>query len=216
MGAQKRCGDYNADRDHWNKGLGMAFDWKALGSQVASIGLPLIGAALAGPGGAAIGTALASHLGLSSGKPENILAALTSDANQIAKAREFELANQTKLIEIAVNAQIEARKADSADIASVNATMTAEAVASANETWFQKGWRPLNGYVVGLTGGFAVVFICYLCYLGVIAHDAAALGAIPAVAMAITGILAVPGAAVGITAWHRGVGQVEQIKQGGV
>ena len=190
-------------------------DWKNLGSLVASIGLPLLGAALGGPGGLAIGQALASHLGTPNAAPENVLALLTSDANQIARAREFELTNQTQLLKIATDAEIARRQADSADIAAVNTTMTAEATASATENWWQKGWRPLNGYVVGLTSGFAVVFVCYLCYLGVIAHDAAALGAIPAVAVAITGILAVPGAAVGITAWHRGVGQVEQIKQQG-
>jgi hypothetical protein len=191
-------------------------DWKSIGQQIASIGLPLLGAALGGPGGAAIGTALASHLGTSSAQPENVLAALTSDANAITQAREFELANQAKLIEIATNAEIDKRRADSADIAAVNTTMTAEAANASSENWWQKGWRPLNGYVVGLTSAFSVLFVCYLTYLGVVGHDAGALAAIPSVASTIAEILVIPGAAAGITAWHRGVMQVKQvINQGG-
>lgn len=190
-------------------------DWKTLGQQVAGIGLPLLGAALAGPGGVAIGQAIASHLGVQNAQPESILSALTSDANQVARAREFELSNQTKLIEIATNAEIERRKADSADIASVNQTMTAEASNSASENWWQKGWRPLNGYVVGLTSAFSVAFVCYLTYLGVIGHDPAALNAIPAITTQIAFILAIPGAAAGITAWHRGKAQVQQAINGG-
>ena len=74
-------------------------DWKTLGEQVAKIGLPLLGAVLPIPGGAAIGTALASAIG-SSADPESVLAALTSNADAQLKARQFELTHQETMLQI--------------------------------------------------------------------------------------------------------------------
>lgn len=187
-------------------------DWKSVGETLAKIGLPLLGAALPLPGGAALGTALASAIGAGDSKPETILAALTSDANKIQQAREFELRHQETILKITTDAEIEQRRADSADIASVNTTMQHEADAAASEPWYQKFWRPFNGFVVGLASFIAVCGVFWLLYLGIVMHDANAINAIPGVALAVASILAVPGAAVGITAWHRGVAQVEQVK----
>lgn len=176
-------------------------DWKDIASEFAKIGLPVLGGAIGGPGGASLGSMIASALGCGN-SPSEVQQALLTSPDAAVKLKDIEA--KVQIAQITAAAQ---------QVESVNKTMQSEAENSDKENWWQKGWRPLNGYVVGLASGFAVMFICYLCYLGVIAHDVGALGAIPAVAMAITGILAVPGAAVGITAWHRGVGQVEQIKQ---
>lgn len=183
-------------------------DLKALGDNLLKLGLPLLGMAIAGPGGAAIGAALASHLGVTNGQPENVLAALTSDANAVQKAREFELTNKETLLRISL-------EADTAQVVAVNSTMQTENSNSANEAWYQKAWRPFNGFVVGIASLVAVVGVFLLLYDGIQNKDAAAIGAIPAVAMAVAAILAIPGAAVGITAWHRGVAQVEQVKNQG-
>lgn len=182
-------------------------DWKELGESVAKLGLPLLGAALPIPGGEAIGAALASHIGATSGNPEDILATLTQSADAVQKAKEFELTHQETMLKITSDYQIAQRQADSADVTAVNQTMQAEAANSANENWWQKGWRPFNGYVVGVQSAIACNFVCYLLYKGIMLNNAAAINSIPAVAIAIASILAIPGAAVGITAWHRGVVQ---------
>ena len=190
-------------------------DLKTLGIEVAKLGLPLLGGALAGPEGAAIGVTLAGHIGSATSNPDTLLADLANNAAALAKAREFETLNKTHLAEVAVKQQIAMRQADSNDLAAVNNTMTAEANNAAYENGFQKGWRPLNGYVVGVVSAFCAIFDTYLCYLGIIGHDPSALNALPAIAMAQASILAIPGAAAGITAWHRGVAQVEAVKNGG-
>lgn len=81
-------------------------DLKSFGEAVAKIGLPLLGAVLPIPGGAAIGTALAAAIGAGSSKPEDILAALTSNADAIEKAKEFEAAHTETMLQLQlVNAQ---------------------------------------------------------------------------------------------------------------
>ena len=186
-------------------------DLKDIGKALASFGLPLIGAALPIPGGMAIGTALANYISSPSAKPEDILATLTSSADALQKAKEFEATNHATLVKVAVDYELEQRKADSSDMAAVNATMQAEAAASAAENWWQTGWRPFNGYVLGLASLVSVVFTCYLFYLAIVQKDTAALGLVPQLASAIAMILAVPGAAVGISAWTRGKAQIAQI-----
>lgn len=92
-------------------------DWKDVGEKVARLGLPLLGAALPLPGGAAIGAALASALG-AGGSPEDVLAAITVDAESAQKAREFELTHQSTMLEITLreeNRRLELEVADRKD-----------------------------------------------------------------------------------------------------
>lgn len=189
-------------------------DLKDIGRAIASIGLPMLGAALPIPGGAAIGTALAQFISSPSAKPEDILATLTQSADAVAKAKEFEATNHETLVKIAVDYELAQSKIDSDSMSAVNETMRAEVGASASENWWQTGWRPFNGYVVGLGSFVAIVFTCYLFYLAIFHNEPAALSTIPSLAMSVASILAVPGAAVGITAWHRGRAQVEQVMKG--
>lgn len=179
---------------------------------IAAFGLPLIGAALPIPGGMAIGTALASAIGATSSKPEDILATLTSSADAVLKARQFEQEQRERLIQMAYTYEVEQRKADSADVAAVNVTMQAEAAASATENWWQKGWRPFNGYVLGVASLVTVGGVFFLAYLALSGKDTNALNAIPTIVTSIAMVLAIPGAAVGITAWHRGRMQVAEVE----
>lgn len=187
-------------------------DWKDLGASLAKIGLPLLGAALPIPGGAAIGSMLASVIGSPSANPTDILATINASAEAAAKAKQFEEENRTTLMQKAFDYELEQRKADSADLAAVNASMQAEAAASANENWWQTGWRPFNGYVLGVASLITVAGVFYLAFLALSGKDANALNAIPTIVSSIAMVLAIPGAAVGITAWHRGRAQIEQIK----
>lgn len=95
-------------------------------------------------------------------------------------------------------------------IQTVNQTMQAE---SKSEHWLQWSWRPLNGYALALGSFAAVLFTLWACYQAVILKDANALLALPAIVTSITMVLAIPGAVCGVTAWHRGMKQIEQIKE---
>jgi L-cysteine desulfidase len=75
-------------------------DLKSFGESLAKIGLPLLGAVLPIPGGAALGTALASMIGAGSGKPEDILAALTANADALEKAKEFEATHAETMLQL--------------------------------------------------------------------------------------------------------------------
>lgn len=75
-------------------------DFAELAKQVAKIGLPLLGAVLPIPGGAAIGTALAAAIGSPSAAPADILATLTSSAEAVQKAKEFELTHQERMLDL--------------------------------------------------------------------------------------------------------------------
>ena len=89
-------------------------DWKTLGEQVAKIGLPLLGAVLPIPGGAAIGTALASAIGANA-DPESVLAALTSNADAQLKARQFELTHQETMLQIQLKYETDQYAAEVSD-----------------------------------------------------------------------------------------------------
>lgn len=121
-------------------------DWKDLGEEIAAVGLPLLGAALPIPGGAAIGQALAAAIGAKSADPDEILATLTSSADAIQKAKEFESAHQETILRIQVDAE-------RAGLEAVNKTMQAEA---SSEHWPSYSWRPYNGFLFGTT-----IFGCY-------------------------------------------------------
>ena len=114
-------------------------DLKAFGSAIAQIGLPLLGAVLPIPGGAAIGTALAAAIGSPSATPEDILATLTGNADAIVKAKQFEQTHQETILRITTDAEIRAVEA-------VNKTMQSEAV---SEHWPTYSWRPFIGFIAG-------------------------------------------------------------------
>lgn len=75
-------------------------DWKELGVAVAKLGLPLLGAALPLPGGAAIGTALAGAIGAQSDKPEDIFSQLALSPANVQAAKEFQAKHEERMLEI--------------------------------------------------------------------------------------------------------------------
>lgn len=190
-------------------------DVKDFAKEIAALGLPLLGAVLPIPGGEALGRGIAAALGLAPGTPpDQILASLRSDPSQVIKAQMFEEANRTNLERIKAMAQASADAADVAQVQAVNSTMQAEAQNSSSENWWQTGWRPFLGYCIGVATLLSVIFICYLFYRALAGgHDAATLPAvlatIPQLATSIATLMAIPGAGVGITAWHRGMLQRE-------
>lgn len=80
-------------------------DFKSILEGFAKIGLPILGAALPVPGGAALGTMLSSMIGSDSAKPEDILVKLTQDATALEKAKEFEETHQETMVKLALDAE---------------------------------------------------------------------------------------------------------------
>ena len=114
-------------------------DLKSLGVAIAKLGLPLLGAALPLPGGAAIGQALAGAIGSPTSQPEGLLAALSANADAFQRGKEFEATHQETLMRISVDAEIRAVEA-------VNKTMQSEA---ASDHWPTYTWRPFMGFIAG-------------------------------------------------------------------
>lgn len=187
------------------------FDWKSTLSAVA----PWIATTLGGPLAGQAVTALEGALGLSAGSGEEAIAqkiASATPADLLAlKAADNKHAEIMK--QLGYDSVVAIAKLESADLATVNQTLQIELQNSDKEAWYQKAWRPANGFCVAVGSFLGVLAVCYLFYLALVQKDIAALNVIPSLATSLTMILAVPGAAVGIAAWHRGVAQVEEAKK---
>ncbi len=173
----------------------------------------LVTALTSGPVGVAglAATKLAGALGLTDSSIDSVKTALDSTSGVtaaewsaiVAAENEFKLAAQ-KLgyeHEEALCAQ------DIEQLKLVNETIRTELVNSATEAWYQKSWRPACGYAVAIGSLLGVVFSGILAFMAVFGNKPEALQVIPALASAFALILGVPGAAVGIAAWHRGMMQ---------
>lgn len=92
----------------------------------------------------------------------------------------------------------------------VNQTMQAEA---SSEHWPQYSWRPFWGFVSGAAFGFVVWLCCYLGFKAVIGGKPEALAMVPQLVTAFSTLFAVPGAILGVTAWHRGKEKRERLNK---
>lgn len=77
-------------------------DFQAIAKKVASLGLPILGAALGGPAGSLVGKALGSFIGDDNATPEDILKVLTEDAAARQRAVEFQATHEVELKRIAL------------------------------------------------------------------------------------------------------------------
>jgi len=93
-------------------------DLKSFGEALAKIGLPLLGTILPIPGGAAIGSALAAAIGSDSNKPEDIMTALTSSADAMEKAKEFQITHTETMLQLHQNYTLQMYQAEASDRAS--------------------------------------------------------------------------------------------------
>ena len=163
-------------------------DWKALGEAVAKLGLPLLGAALPIPGGAAIGAALAASIGSPSAQPEDILSTLTANADAVLKAKQFEAAHSETMLKLSLDAQV-------AQTASVNRTLQTEAMGG---SFWQRNHHAFECIAIVCLVG-AIYFV--LPILGVTAP------AVPESAWLMLGAI------VGVTAWQRGQANIAAVPQ---
>lgn len=175
--------------------------------------LPWLTAALNGPVGVATLAAgkIAEHLGIGEKTVDAVKVAIAgATPEQLLGMKKLENDFSLEMTK-AGYANAEALAViDLHQIEAVNQTIRSEIENSEKEAWYQKMWRPACGFSVAIGSFAGVLSTCYLAYKGIILKDAGAVNAIPALAAAIAAILAVPGAAVGIAAWHRGMLQREQ------
>ena len=126
-------------------------DWKEVGKKIISLGAPLLGTALLGPGvGTGIGALVASAFGSDPEKPEKLLQAITMDPDALVKLKKIELDHHLELEKLV----IEREKMRLADIAS----------ARQREVDISKstGSRDVNLYILAwsvILGFFALVGI---------------------------------------------------------
>lgn len=95
-------------------------DWKDIGVTLAKMGLPLLGAALPIPGGAAIGSALAAAIGPDKDgdvpqTAQDLVKRLTIDAEARQRAIEFQAQHQERMTSMLLDHEHRMRQTDIAD-----------------------------------------------------------------------------------------------------
>ncbi len=160
-------------------------DWTTIAKKLAAIGLPLLGGAVGGPGGALVGKGIASALGLAEdATPEQAAAALGNiTGDQLLALRTLE-AEQAKVQMQTAAQQVEA----------VNKTLQTEAMGG---SWLQRNHHAIESLLFVL---FIIVVYFVLPLLKI------QVPTIPEFAyMAIAAVL-------GVTAWQRGAANVATAK----
>lgn len=122
--------------------------WKSVGKSAGSMGLKILGGALAGPAGVQVGGMVAASLGLSDATPEAVQAALAGDPEAAVKMRQFELEHEAKLQALA----LDELKAHLADTDSARAREVEVTKATGKRDWNQQslGWIITAGFIAVL------------------------------------------------------------------
>jgi hypothetical protein len=164
-------------------------NWKDLSEKVGAFA-PILGTLLGGPAGTAIGTMIASGLGVGN-SPSEVAQALSVNPDVAVKLKQIESDNQIELQKLVVQAEQNKLAADTSAILAVNATMQAEAK---SDHWPTYSWRPYVGFVFG-TMILGVYFVLPL------AH-------VPVPVVPTEAWLAL-GAVLGVASWYRGKMQAD-------
>jgi Holin of 3TMs, for gene-transfer release len=169
-------------------------------------------------------TSVTKALGLpADSQPDAVAAAIAADPQAALKMKQADLDYQLAVLKENHAATQAELAATNASLATVNATMVAELQGSKDEKWYQKAWRPACGFCVAVGALLSIAFVCGLFYRALTTESLTAangsiiavLNIMPLFAGAVATILAIPGAAVGITAWHKGMMQREQVTANG-
>lgn len=171
----------------------MSFNLKDLAQTIAKIGLPILGTALGGPAGGMIASKLAESIGAGDASPDTLMQLLTTNADALAKAKEFEIREKQMLLEHALAMEQEETKR----LEAVNATLQAD---SKGTSWLQQNHHALESLAT-----VALVFAVYV-FLPVFKLP------VPVVPETAWITLA---AILGVTAWHKGAAEVQQAKNDG-
>lgn len=172
--------------------------WDIVKSGLAKVA-PLLGSAL-GPVGGVAGAMVAAVLGVDN-EPEAITKGLENASPEtIAELKRVQFENKTELAKIGFKVQIAEAEAAEKSIGHVNQTMQVET--KSEDAWTRR-WRPFWGYVSAV----AFFLTCMAIGWSVLSGDAVVIKELGSIVMAITALFAIPGAILGVSAWHRGVKQ---------
>ena len=83
--------------------------WGELGKKIGGLGLPALGGALAGPGGAIVGKLVAERLGMPGANPDALARAVTTDPAALVKLRELDLDADVEMARLEVQDRMDAR-----------------------------------------------------------------------------------------------------------
>jgi len=174
-------------------------DWSDLGKKIADFA-PLLGTAVAGPGGAAIGSIIASAFGTSN-DPASINAAIVANPDAAVKLQQIQADNKTQLAQIAANLTMAEITGSVQNAGDINKTMQAEA---ASEHWPTWSWRPAIGLSVAIAVLLSVLTV-FLAYGAAILYGhAEGLAQLPGILAAVAGIIGVVSPILGIASYFRG------------
>lgn len=168
--------------------------WEKLGKTVAQLA-PILGAVLPIPGGAAIGSIVASTFGGDPNDPEALEKIIKADPEAAVKLKQIEADHKVQLEEIITKRAIAEMQAETDRLSTVNKTMQIEAVSG--DKW-QRRWRPFWGFLS------AIVFAVQMLIIGFVVITSPANAPTVITAFAALDIFwGVPLAILGITAYQR-------------
>ena len=78
-------------------------DWKEIGKKIVQMGAPILGTAVGGPAGGAIGTLVAGLFGVDPNDPKEVMKAIKADPASAIKLQELQNKHQERLEEIALD-----------------------------------------------------------------------------------------------------------------
>ena len=178
-------------------------DWTDVGKKALGFGLPLLGTALGGPGGGAVGTLVASALGCDA-EPQAVATAIDADTAQALVAlRTVQENNRSELERLVITSETQI-------VLAVNQTMQVEAKSGG----LSSIWRPVWGIISAAAFLLLVIGIIALGWKAIHSGNVTALNMIPLLVTACMGLFSIPGAILGVTAWHRGKMQRVQAGEG--
>lgn len=179
------------------------------GSIAAAVGrfAPMLGTLLGGSAGGALGSVIASALGVEN-NPDAVSKAIATDPAAALKLKELESAERIKLQELAVQSAKNELEASVQSASDVNKTMQSE---SAAEHWPTYGWRPFIGFTFGanlLIAGLTTSAV-YIAAMFGSTTASAALTSLPSMIGALGAINAAALPILGVASWFRGKMQAD-------
>jgi len=181
-------------------------EWKDIAKMVGGAA-PILGTLIGGPAGAAIGSLVASGLGVGN-TPDEVSQALAVNPDAAVKLKQIEGTRQTELQGLVVQAEQNRLAAETAAVNAVNATMQGEAK---SDHWPTYSWRPFIGFCVGvntLSASLLVLMVFVPVMFGV-KEAAAAMANLPMVLGSLAAISATVLPILGIASYFRGKAQAD-------
>ncbi len=179
--------------------------WKDVGKAIGKAA-PLLGSAF-GPLGSAAGAIVSTALGVEN-EPDAIVKAVSASPEAALRLREIESANRVELEKAVLQAETARLAEETKRILAVNTTMQKETAHGG----FSGFWRPFWGVISALAFAVVAVFVCFLAYEAIVGGKPEALNMIPQLVSSVALLFSIPGAILGVTAWHRG--KMQRIQAG--